>query len=108
MRLAPGVRLGPYQITAQIAEGGMGRVYRARNTNLGREVAINVVPEPVAQNPERLAQFDRKARKLAALNHSNIAHLYGIEDAAGTKALVMELIEGPTLADRIAQGARPA
>ena len=107
MPLTPGIRLGPYEIAAQIGEGGMGEVYRATDSNLGRDVAIKVLPESVAQDPERLARFDREARTLAALNHPNIAQIHGLERSAGTIALVMELVEGPTLADRIAQGAIP-
>ena len=102
-----GTRLGPYAIIAEIGVGGMGEVYRATDTNLGRDVAIKVLPESVAQDHERLARFDREARTLAALNHPNIAQIHGLEKSAGTIALVMELVEGPTLADRIAQGAIP-
>ena len=107
MSLAPGTRLGPYEITAQIGEGGMGEVYQATDTNLKRSVAIKVLPESVAGDPERLARFQREAEVLAALNHPNIAQIHGLEDSDGSKALVMELVEGPTLADRIAQGAIP-
>ena len=107
MALSSGTRLGPYEITAQIGVGGMGEVYRATDTNLGRDVAIKVLPESVAQDPERLARFDREARTLAALNHPNIAQIHGLEKSEGSIALVMELVEGPTLADRIAQGAIP-
>ena len=107
MPLTPGTRLGPYEITAQIGQGGMGEVYRATDTKLDRDVAIKVLPESVATDPERLARFDREARTLAALNHPNIAAIHGLEDSDGTKALVMELVEGPTLADRIAQGPIP-
>ncbi len=107
MALASGTRLGPYEITAQIGVGGMGEVYRATDSNLGRDVAIKVLPESVAQDPERLARFDREARTLAALNHPNIAQIHGVEKSAGTIALVMELVEGPTLENRIAQGAIP-
>ncbi|HET9387588.1 MAG TPA: protein kinase [Gemmatimonadales bacterium] len=85
-----------------VGAGGMGEVYRATDTKLGREVAIKVLPESVARDPDRLARFDREARALAALNHPNIAHIYGLEESDGVKALVMELVEGPTLADRIA------
>jgi serine/threonine-protein kinase len=105
--LAPGVRLGPYTIVAQIGAGGMGEVYRATDTNLGRDVAIKVLPEAFAQDAERLARFQREARTLAALNHPNIAIIHGLEKANDGRALVMELVEGPTLADRIAQGAIP-
>ncbi len=107
MALAPGVRLGPYEIAAQIGEGGMGEVYQATDTNLKRAVAIKVLPESLASDAERLARFQREAEVLAALNHSNIAQIHGLEKSAGTIALVMELVEGPTLADRIAQGAIP-
>ena len=107
MALSPGSRLGPYEISAQIGAGGMGEVYRAIDTNLARHVAIKVLPEAVAADPDRLARFDREAKTLAALNHPNIAAIYGLERSGGTIALVMELVEGLTLADRIAQGAIP-
>jgi Tol biopolymer transport system component len=107
MALSPGTRLGPYQISAQIGIGGMGEVYQATDTKLGRQVAIKVLPDLVARDAERLARFDREARTLASLNHPNIAAIYGLEDAGGSKALVMELVEGPTLADRIADGPMP-
>jgi eukaryotic-like serine/threonine-protein kinase len=105
--LQPGTRLGPYEISAQIGVGGMGEVYRATDTNLNRPVAIKVLPESLAADAERLARFQREAQVLASLNHLNIASIYGLERAEGTTALVMELVEGPTLADRIAQGAIP-
>jgi eukaryotic-like serine/threonine-protein kinase len=104
MPLAPGTRLGPYEIGAQIGAGGMGEVYRASDTNLKRQVAIKVLPHQVAADAERVARFQREAEVLAALNHPNIAHIHGLENADGIRALVMELVEGPTLADRIAQG----
>jgi eukaryotic-like serine/threonine-protein kinase len=107
MALAPGTRLGLYEIGAQIGVGGMGEVYRARDTQLHRDVAIKVLPEALADDRERLARFDREARTLAALNHPNIAHIHGLQKSDGSKALVMELVEGPTLADRIAHGAIP-
>src|SRR5215216_2609057 len=107
MPLTPGTRLGPYEIAAQIGVGGMGEVYRATDTNLARQVAIKVLPASVAADPDRLARFDREAKTLAALNHPNIAAIYGLEKSSGITALVMELVEGPTLADRIAQGAIP-
>ena len=107
MSLSPGTRLGPYEIAAQIGVGGMGEVYRAIDTNLKRAVAIKVLPGSVVGDPERLARFQREAEVLAALNHPNIAAIYGLERSAGTIALVMELVEGPTLAERIAAaGAR--
>jgi serine/threonine protein kinase len=105
--LTPGTRLGVYEVTAQIGVGGMGEVYRARDSRLQRDVAIKVLPEAFAQDADRLARFEREARTLAALNHPNIAHIYGLEDANGVKALVMELVEGPTLADRTAHGPIP-
>ena len=107
MALTPGTRLGPYEVTAQIGVGGMGEVYRATDTNLKRAVAIKVLPASVAADAERLARFQREAEVLASLNHPNIAAIYGLERSGGTTALVMELVEGPTLADRIAQGAIP-
>src|SRR6202047_5553631 len=103
MSLAAGTRLGPYEILAQIGAGGMGEVYRARDTKLDRDVAIKVLPAALAQHPDRLARFEREAKVLAALNHPNIAAIYGLED----RAIVMELVDGPTLADRIASGAIP-
>ena len=107
MAFASGTRLGPYEITAQIGVGGMGEVYRATDTKLKREVAIKVLPSHVAADPERLARFQREAEVLASLNHPNIAAIYGLEEADSTKALVMELVEGSTLEDRITQGAIP-
>jgi Tol biopolymer transport system component len=107
MALMPGTHLGPYQVTAQIGVGGMGEVYRATDTNLKRDVAIKVLPTAVATDPDRLARFQREAQVLAALNHPNIAQIHGLEKADGATALVMELVEGPTLADRIAKGPIP-
>ena len=97
LSLRPGTRLGPYEITAQIGAGGMGEVYRATDTHLKRTVAIKVLPEAVATDGERLARFQREAEVLAPLNHPNIAAIYGLEKSDGTAALVMELVEGPTL-----------
>ena len=85
----------------------MGEVWSATDTNLGRQVAIKILPDALAQDPERLARFEREAKTLASLNHPNIAIIHGLEEADGIRALVMELVEGPTLADRIAQGAIP-
>jgi Tol biopolymer transport system component len=104
MPLHPGTRLGPYEVTAQIGVGGMGEVYRATDTNLKRSVALKVLPESVAGDPDRLARFQREAEVLAALNHTNIAHIHGLEKSGGITSLVMELVEGPTIADRIASG----
>jgi serine/threonine protein kinase len=106
--LTPGTRLGPYELTAQIGAGGMGEVYRATDTNLKRHVAIKVLPASVAGDAERLARFQREAEVLASLNHPHIAAIYGLERAGGTTALVMELVDGPTLADRLTSaGALP-
>ncbi len=99
-----GVSLGPYRILDKLGEGGMGEVYRARDTKLDRDVALKVLPASFADDPERLARFEREAKTLASLNHPHIAHIHGFEDTAGVRALVMELVEGPTLAERIAQG----
>ena len=107
MPLTPGTTLGPYQVTAKIGEGGMGEVYQARDTKLDRDVALKVLPEAFTADPDRLARFEREAKVLASLNHPNIGTIYGLEEAEGVKALVLELIEGPTLADRIKQGAIP-
>ena len=104
MSLKPGTTLGPYQVTAKIGEGGMGEVYRARDTKLDRDVALKVLPEAFTQDPDRLARFEREAKVLASLNHPNIAAIYGLEEAEGVRALVLELVEGPTLADRIKRG----
>jgi eukaryotic-like serine/threonine-protein kinase len=105
LTLSSGTRLGSYEIVSAIGAGGMGEVYRATDRNLKRQVAIKVLPIALAGEAERLARFQREAEVLAALNHPNIAHIHGLEDAGGTPALVMELVEGPTLAERIAQGA---
>jgi eukaryotic-like serine/threonine-protein kinase len=105
MALAQGTRLGPYEISMQIGAGGMGEVYAATDINLARQVAIKVLPEAVAGDPARLARFDREAKTLAALNHPNIASIYGLERSGNMTALVMELVDGPTLADRIVEGA---
>ena len=102
-----GSHLGPYEIHSPLGAGGMGEVYRATDTNLGRQVAIKILPEAFAQDVDRLARFEREARLLATLNHPNIAQIYGVEKTDGVRALVMELVEGPTLADRIAQGPIP-
>jgi WD40 repeat protein len=102
MSLAPGFRLGQYEITTQLGAGGMGEVYKARDTRLQRSVAIKILPSSFATDPERLARFEREAQVLASLNHPNIAHIYGVEETGGALALVMELVEGPTLAEVIA------
>jgi eukaryotic-like serine/threonine-protein kinase len=128
MALTAGTRIGPYEITGLLGAGGIGEVYRATDTNLGRQVAIKILPEAFAYNPDRLARFEREAKTLAALNHPNIARIYALESidasffpesqrlernrgmtgsAEAVSALVMELVEGSTLADRIAEGQIP-
>src|SRR2546426_618774 len=104
MVLLPGTRLGVYEIRCAIGAGGMGEVYRARDLELGRDVAIKVLPADVAQDADRLIRFRREAQLLASLNHPNIAGIYGVADEGSVRGLVLELIEGPTLADRIAAG----
>src|SRR5262245_10120761 len=105
--MQPGSFIGPYRIDILLGAGGMGEVYRARDTKLGRDVALKVLPESLAHDPERHARFEREAHLLAALNHPHIAHIHGFEDSTGTPALVMELVEGPTLADRLTTGPLP-
>ena len=109
MPLSAGDRLGPYEITSELGAGGMGIVLRARDTKLDRDVALKVLPEAFTSDPDRLARFEREAKVLASLNHPNIGSIYGLEEAEGGKfrALVLELVEGPTLADRIRQGPIP-
>jgi len=107
MSLVPGTRIGPYEITGAIGAGGMGEVYRARDTKLNRDVAIKVLPEAFAADPERLARFSREAHALAALNHPNIATIYGIEEQDDTRALVMELVSGEDLAEVVSRGPVP-
>src|SRR5258708_27115147 len=98
--MTPQSSIAHYRITAKLGEGGMGEVWRATDTKLGRDVAIKVLPDTFAADPDRMARFEREAKVLASLNHPNIAAIYGVEE----RALVMELVEGPTLAERIAQG----
>ena len=105
--LSSGTLLGPYTIAAPLGAGGMGEVYRAMDTRLKRQVAIKVLPSMLAADPERLGRFQREAEVLASLNHPHIAAIYGFEEANGVQALVMELVEGATVADRIAQGPVP-
>jgi len=107
MTLAFGTRLGPYEIASPLGAGGMGEVYRASDTKLKREVAIKVLPEAFARDEERMKRFEREAQVLASLNHPNVAAIYGLEEADGIRALVLELVEGPTLAERIASGPIP-
>ena len=105
--LSPGSRLGPYEITARLGAGGMGEVFRARDPRLNRDVALKVLLDLFAQDAGRMARFEREAQLLASLNHPNIATLYGLEESGGVRALVMEMVEGPTLADRVADGPIP-
>src|SRR5215469_15114112 len=107
MPLVSGTKLGPYEVVGPLGAGGMGEVYRATDTKLRREVALKVLPQSVANNRECMARFEREAQLLAALNHPNIAAIYGLEDSDSTSALVIELVEGSTLAERIAQAAIP-
>ena len=107
MALNPGTRLGPFEILSAIGAGGMGEVYKARDTTLGRQVAIKVLPEAFARDAERLARFEREAKTLASLNHPHIAQIYGVEKASGVQALVMELVEGEDLSQRLARGLIP-
>jgi eukaryotic-like serine/threonine-protein kinase len=99
-----GTRLGSYEILGALGAGGMGEVYRARDTKLKRDVALKILPDRFAEDADRLARFRREAEALASLNHPNIAAIYGLDDASGTHALVLELVDGPTLAERIAKG----
>jgi serine/threonine-protein kinase len=107
MSLARGTRVGPYEIIELIGEGGMGQVWRARHISLHRDDALKVLPDAFTADPDRLARFDREAQILASLNHPNIAHVYGLEEVEGTRAIVMELVDGPTLADRMVHGRIP-
>src|SRR4051794_27950741 len=105
--MTPGTRLGAYEITAQIGEGGMGQVFRATDTKLKRQVAIKILPPSFATDHDRLARFQREAEVLASLNHPNIAAIYGLEEGGGTTALVMELVDGEDLSERISDGPIP-
>src|ERR1700758_2952954 len=104
MAILPGKRLGPFEILSSIGAGGMGEVYRAKDTRLDRIVALKVIPEVFAADADRMARFEREAKLLASLNHPHIAAIYGLEESSSTNALVMEMVGGPTLADRIAVG----
>src|SRR5690348_3469182 len=105
MRLAPDTKLGFYEITGLLGAGGMDEVYRARDTKLGRDVALKVLPESLAHDAGRMMRLEREAHVLASLNHPNIATTHGLEESSGIRGLVMELVEGPTLAERITAGA---
>ena len=101
MALKTGTRFGPYEIVSAIGSGGMGEVYRARDTRLDREVAIKVLPDAFVSDPDRLMRFEREAKTLASLNHPNIAQIHGLEESGSVRALVMELVDGPTLQELI-------
>jgi eukaryotic-like serine/threonine-protein kinase len=107
MALMPGMTLGNFEIIAPLGAGGMGEVYRARDTRLDRDVALKILPDAVARDPDRTARFAREARTLAALNHPHIAQLHGLEEAGDVRALVMELVEGEDLSQLIARGPLP-
>src|SRR5215204_1148977 len=107
MALTPGTRLGPYEIVAPLGAGGMGEVYRARDTNLGRDVALKTLPDRLTHDPERLARFGREAQVLASLNHPHIGGIYGLEEIGDQRFLVLELVEGETLAGRLGRGPLP-
>ncbi len=107
MSLTLGSRIGQYEIRSLIGAGGMGEVYRARDTKLNRDVALKVLPDSFANDSDRLARFQREAQVLASLNHPNIAHIHGLEDSGGVRALVMELVDGEDLAQRLTRGAIP-
>src|SRR6478672_10422892 len=105
--MIPPESIAHYRVTGKLGEGGMGAVYRATDTKLGRDVAIKVLPDSFASDADRLARFTREAQVLASLNHPNIAHIHGLEESGGVRALVMELVEGDDLSQRIARGAIP-
>src|SRR5881296_3960356 len=107
MAITIGTHLGSVQITALLGKGGMGEVYRARDTKLKRDVAIKIMPEAFSRDPHRLNRFQREAEVLASLNHPNIAAIYDVAEAGGTRFLVLELVEGETLAERIQRGPIP-
>jgi serine/threonine protein kinase len=105
--LTPGTRLGVYEVVGVIGAGGMGEVYRAHDTKLHRDVALKVLPDAFANDPRRVARFTREAQTLAALNHSNIAHIHGLEETGNVRALAMELVEGSDLSELLSLGALP-
>jgi serine/threonine protein kinase len=107
MSVAPGSRIGVYEVTSQLGEGGMGVVFRARDTKLLRDVALKLLPDHFADDPDRLGRLHREAQVLASLNHANIAQIYGLEQVGSTGCIVMELVEGETLSDRLASGPIP-
>src|SRR6185369_17426404 len=101
MTITPGTRIGVHEVTSQLGEGGMGVVFRARDTKLLRDVALKVLPEHFSDDPDRLQRLNREAQVLASLNHPNIAHIYGLEQVGSAGCIVMELVEGETLADKL-------
>src|SRR2546427_11590404 len=107
MSITPGTRIGPYHVQSPIGDGGMGIVFRAHDTKLQRDVALKLLPDHFADDPDRLARFQREAQLLASLNHPNIAQIYGLEESANTRCIVMELVEGQTLAERLKRGPIP-
>src|ERR1051325_6066649 len=107
MAITPGTRIGVYEVTSQLGEGAMGVVFRARDTKLLRDVALKVLPDHFADNPDRLARLEREAQLLASMNHPNIAQIYGLEQVGSSGCIVMELVEGETLDDRLKNGPIP-
>ena len=107
MTPSPGTRIGPYEVIAKLGAGGMGEVYRARDSKLDRDVALKILPASFAKDLDRLTRFEREAKTLAALNHSHIAQIYGLEQTPAGSALVMELVDGEDLSERIARGPMP-
>src|SRR5262245_18415371 len=107
MSIAPGTRLGGHEIIALLGKGGMGEVYRARDTVLKREVALKILPDEFSRDPDRISRFQREAEVLASLNHPNIAAIHSLQEASGSRFLVLELVEGETLAERIQRGPLP-
>jgi serine/threonine protein kinase len=107
MTIAIGQQLGSYEITSLLGKGGMGEVYRARDTKLKRDVAIKILPDAFSNDPDRVSRFQREAEVLASLNHPNIAQIYGLEDSSSAQCIVMELVEGETLQERLKRGPVP-
>src|SRR5438132_4308520 len=107
MAIKTGSRIGPYEVAAELGQGGMGVVFRARDTKLQRDVALKLLPDHFADDPDRLSRFQREAQVLASLNHPNIAQIYGLEESANTRCIVMELVEGETLQERLRRGRIP-
>src|SRR2546422_5116120 len=104
MSITPGTRIGPYHVQSPLGEGGMGVVFRAHDTKLKRDVALKMLPDHFADDPDRLVRFQREAQILASLSHPNIAQIHGLEESDNTRCIVMELVEGETLADKLKRG----